>query len=311
MPERIERRLVSPDPLARRSAARELVSLGAARATPLVLRALDDADTEVRIAAAESAMRLRIAAATFAVLPWLGGTVPLLRQEACEVARLLPDPRAVPALSRALGDVETSVRAAAAGALGAYAGSSEAVPPLLGKLDDPSATVRVVIAQSLARLGDGRAVVPLVGKVQDSVPEVREAIARARGELGDPRATQALLLQLRDTVVDVRVEALASLGRLRAADAVDTIAPLAGDHNPALRRRAAIAALGRIGTTAGRCPCAGGDARPQGRRGGRVRAHPGARGPGVRRRGGGAGGRSRPRAARERGRDDERGVGAR
>ena len=175
--------------------------------------------------------------------------MPALRTEACEVARALPDPHAVPALSRALGDAEIAVRTAAATALGAYAGVPEAVPPLLGKLDDPSPGVRAVIARSLARLGDDRAVVPLVGKVQDSVPDVRGAIARALGDLGDGRATQALLLQLRDNVIDVRLEAVAALGKLRASDAVDAIAPLAVDRNAALRQ-AAIAALGRIGTTA-------------------------------------------------------------
>jgi HEAT repeat protein len=247
VPERIEHKLASMDPVARRSGARELASLGPVRATPLLLRALDDGDTDVRIAAADAAIRLRIAPATAAVLPWINGPVPALRTKACEVASALPDPHAVPALSRALGDAEVTVRGAAAAALGAYVGVGEAVPPLLGKLDDASPGVRAVIAQSLARLRDVRAVVPLVGKVHDSVPDVRGAVARALGDLGDARATQALLLQLRDNVVDVRLEALAALGKLRAPDAVDAIAPLAIDRNPALRQ-AAIAALGRIGT---------------------------------------------------------------
>jgi len=246
VPERIERGLGSIDPATRRAAALELVTLGTARATPLVLHALDDADTEVKVAAADSAIHLRIAPATEAVLGWLGGPDTKLRIEACEVARALPDPRAVTALGRALGDAEAQVRAAAADALGAYAGDAEAVSPLLGKLDDASPIVRGVIVRSLARLGDARAVVPLVGKVQDSVPEVRQAVARALGDLGDLRATQALLLQLRDNVTDVRVEALGALGKLRAVDAAFAIAPLVTDRTAALRQ-AAIAALGRIG----------------------------------------------------------------
>ncbi len=249
VPERVEHKLASSDPVTRRSGARELVSLGPARATPLLLHALEDTDTDVRLAAADAAIRLRVGAATPAVLPWTNGPVPALRVKACEVASALPDPHAVPALARALADAEVSVRAAAAAALGAYAGVPDAVPPLLGKLDDASPGVRAVIAQSLARLRDERAVVPLVGKVHDSVPEVRGAVARALGDLGDPRAAQALLLQLRDNVVDVRLEALAALGKLRAADAVDAIAPLAVDRSPALRQ-AAISTLGRIGTPA-------------------------------------------------------------
>ena len=249
VPERIERGLASSDPVARRVAARELMTLSANRASALVLRALQDPDVDVRLAASQSAVRLRVMAATELVLPWLGASSAALRVAACEVARAMPDARAVPQLARALGDGDAQVRAAAADALGAYAGNADAVAPLLGKLDDASPVVRIAIARALAKLGDPRAVVPLVGKVQDSVPEVRQAIARALGELGDPRATQALLLQLRDNASDVRIEALGAIGRLRAADAVDAIAPLTTDRNGALRQ-AALSALGRIGTPA-------------------------------------------------------------
>lgn len=246
--DRVERGLAASDPAARRAAARELTTLGPARATPLVLKALDDTDPEVRAAAAQSAIRLRVAEAIDRVLPWLGERDARLKLVACEVLRALPAPRAVPALARTLGDADVAVRSAAAEALGAQ-GAPEAAPPLLGKLDDPSPAVRVQVARALARLGDGRAVVPLVGKVQDSVPEVRQAVARALGDLADPRASQALVLQLRDNVVDVRIEALSALGRMRAQDSVDAIAPLLADRAPNLRH-AALAALGRIGSPA-------------------------------------------------------------
>lgn len=257
VPERIEHALTAQDPIARRVAAHELQTLGPKRGTPLVLLALGDSDVEVRLAAAQSAIRLRIAPATEAVLPWLGDRETRLRIAACDVARALPNPRAVPQLARALGDSDAAVRAAAADALGSQAthgairqgpSGDDAVAPLLGKLDDASPPVRIQIARALARLGDPRAVVPLVGKVQDSVPDVRQAVARALGELGDPRAAQALVLQLRDNVTDVRVESLGALGRLRAADAVDAIAPLTTDRQSTLRQ-GAISALGRIGTT--------------------------------------------------------------
>ncbi|MBX3223643.1 MAG: HEAT repeat domain-containing protein, partial [Labilithrix sp.] len=236
----------SPDPASRRVAARDLANLGAARGTPLVLKALADADVEVRLAAAQSAIRLRVPAATDAAIVWLGEREAKLRVSACGVARSMPNPRAVQPLARALGDSDPQVRAACADALGA-SGAPEAVAPLSGKLDDATPNVRVEVARALARLGDARAVVPLVGKVQDSVPEVRQAVVRALGDLGDTRATQALLLALRDNVPEVKVEALAALGRLRAADAVEAIAPLALERNAGVRQ-SALVALGRIGT---------------------------------------------------------------
>ncbi|MBX3205173.1 MAG: HEAT repeat domain-containing protein, partial [Labilithrix sp.] len=246
VPERVERGLASPDPASRRVAARDLANLGAARGTPLVLKALADADVEVRLAAAQSAIRLRVPAATDAAIVWLGEREAKLRVSACGVARSMPNPRAVQPLARALGDSDPQVRAACADALGA-SGAPEAVAPLSGKLDDATPNVRVEVARALARLGDARAVVPLVGKVQDSVPEVRQAVVRALGDLGDTRATQALLLALRDNVPEVKVEALAALGRLRAADAVEAIAPLALERNAGVRQ-SALVALGRIGT---------------------------------------------------------------
>ena len=215
-----------------------------AQATPLLELAFADPDVEVRLAAADAAIRLRWTPATDAVLPWLGDREPRLRIKACEVARAMPSPRAVPALARALGDSDPAVRAAAAEALGEQA-SAEAVAPLLGKLDDPLPPVRIQVVRALAHLRDARAVVPLVGKVQDSVPEVRREVARALGDLGDARASQALVLQLRDNISEVRLEALRSLGRLRADDAVDAIAPLAAEHTPAVRQTA-LEALGRI-----------------------------------------------------------------
>lgn len=246
VPERIERGLLSPDPASRRSAARELSTLGASRATPLVLKAMNDADVEVRLAGAQSAVRLHIAPASDVALQWLGERESRLRIAACEVANAIPAPRAVPPLARALGDSDPLVRAACADALGAQ-GSPDAVAPLSGKLDDPTPAVRAQVARALSRLGDPRAVVPLVGKVQDSVPDVRQAVVRALGDLGDSRATQALLLALRDTVAEVKIEALAALGRLRAPEAASAIAPLALERNPAVRQ-AALVALGRIAT---------------------------------------------------------------
>jgi len=246
VPDRIERGLSSPDPTSRRVAARDLVNLGGARATPLVLKALADADVEVRISAAQAAIRLRVPGATDVVLSWLGERETRLRVAACEVAHSMPVSNSVQPLARALGDADAQVRSVCADALG-VSGSPDAVAPLSGKLDDSTPNVRVQVARALARLGDSRAVVPLVGKVQDSVPEVRQAVVRALGDLGDTRPTQALLLALRDAVPEVKVEALSALGRLRAPDAVDAIAPLALERNPSVRQ-SALVALGRIGT---------------------------------------------------------------
>jgi HEAT repeat protein len=244
--ERVERDLAASHPVTRRAAAKELRAIGPARGGPLALASLDDPDDEVRLAAAEAAIRLRAAGATDAVLAWLNAQDARLRHKACEVARALPSPRAVAPLARSLGDPDPEVRAEAAEALG-YQASPDAVPPLLGRLDDPTPSVRVRIVAALARLRDTRAVVPLVGKISDSSTEVRQAVAQALGDLGDRRASSALVLAVRDQASEVRRDAIASLGRMRASDAVDALAPFVTDRTASLRL-AALAALGRIAT---------------------------------------------------------------
>lgn len=244
--ERVEQDLQAADVATRRAAARRIAQLGPGRGGPLAVRALDDPDDEVKLAAADAAIRLDVPEASDAVAGWLNAPDPRLRRKACDVARSLPSARAVAPLARTLGDADADVRAAAAEALGHQA-AGEAVPPLLGKLDDGSPAVRVAIVGALARLADPRAVVPLVGKVQDSSPDVREAVARALGDLGDRRASPALVLALRDQSNDVRRDALGALGRMKAPDAVDAVAPFTSDRTPSLRL-AALAALGRIAT---------------------------------------------------------------
>jgi HEAT repeat protein len=244
--ERVERDLTASDVATRRAAARDLATLSRGRGGPLAVAALQDPDDEVRLAAADAAIRLRATGATEVAIGWLNARDARVRRKACEIARALPSPLAVAPLARSLGDPDSEVRSAAAEALGRQS-SAEAVPPLLGRLDDAAPLVRVRIVEALAQLGDARAVVPLVGKVQDSSPEVRAAVARTLGDLGDPRASPALVLALRDPSQDVRREAVVSIGRLRSTDAVDALAPLLTERVPALRV-AAFDALGRIAT---------------------------------------------------------------
>ncbi len=243
---RIERDMTASDAATRRAAARELRTLGRARGVPLILAALADPDEEVRLSAAEAAIRVRAQAATDIVVNWLNAPDVRLRREACAVARALPNLRAVAPLARTLGDPDADVRAAAANALGDQR-SADAVAPLLGRLDDSTPAVRIALVAALARLGDPRAVVPLVGKIEDSSADVRQTVARALGDLEDPRASPALVLALRDQSADVRRESLVALGRLRATDAIDAIATFVSDRTPTLRV-AALEALGQMPT---------------------------------------------------------------
>lgn len=262
VPERIARALASDDVAERRLAAERLLELPPELAIDLVELAMGDPDEEVRIRAARAAIHFRLPNAGDRVMPWLSDSDSRLRAVAADVIRAAPTPNSVAALGRVLADPSEHVRLAAAIAMG-ESGMPDAVSPLLGHLDDTSPEVRAEVARALGRIGDPRAVVPLIGKAQDSSPDVRRTVARALGDLGDDRAAAALMLSLQDPAKNVRVEAVTALGKLRSRDATIAVAQLAREPsveeagalapgavgaNPFEVRRAALSALGRIGT---------------------------------------------------------------
>ena len=161
----------------------------------------------------------------------------------------LPDPKMVKVLARSLVDKSVGVRVAAANALGASR-SSDAVAPLLAKLDDSASKVRLAVVAALGKIADKRAVTPLIARMADEAFEVRQLVVRTLGELGDSKASSSLISALSDPSKDVRMEALFALGVVRAVDAVSSITPIALGTNTGSTpesRRAALSTLGRIG----------------------------------------------------------------
>jgi HEAT repeat protein len=243
--DRTGRELIASDVLARRRAARALMTFPPIAVKRLGLPALDDPDPDVRISALEALLAARAEGLAPRVTIWLGDTDATIRRAAAGALARLPSGAGVGALARVLADPDSAVRVAAARALGA-SGAPSAVAALLGRLDDTEPEVREAVVLALARLGDRSAVVPLVGKIQDARPGVRQRVARALGVLGDPRASSALALALRDPDETVRVAALEALGRLRAEDAVATIVSFLAEEKRPLVREAALAALAAI-----------------------------------------------------------------
>ncbi len=242
--ERVEQDLGKSQVALRRRAAKRLLDLPAAVGRRLTLKALLDADLEVRVLAAQAALELAPEGAGELVVSWLNDGDRQIRAVACELLAASPSRNAIVPLGRVLGDPDPGVRVQAARALGASA-QKDAVMPLMGHLDDKHPDVREAVIEALAVLGDPRAVAPVIGKVQDARGPVRVAAARALGQLGDKRAVSALILALRDPEKEVRVAALRSLGELKAEDATLAVVDALGDQPEV--REAAITALGKIG----------------------------------------------------------------
>ncbi len=247
--ERVERQLASESATERRVAATQIVQLPASVAQRLVPRALQDPDTEVRLAALDAALRFGVSGVSDLVIPWLNHSERRIRMAAIELLRVAPSAAAIPSLGRALSDPDPVIRQSAADALGASKDQG-ATMHLLSHLDDPMPRVREALARALAKLADPRAVVPLIGKIQDSHAGVRASVARALGELSDPRASPALVLALADQDEEVRASAARALGRLGQDAATLPLVSLADSDASTAVRSEAVRALGAIGSDA-------------------------------------------------------------
>jgi HEAT repeat protein len=200
----LEETLRHKNPSFRIIAARSLGAAGAAAkpVLPLLVKALDDRDGNVRIEVAGALLQLgheadRAAALLLAALKDRDRAV---RDRAVQALRYSPKPpatAAVPRLRQALADEDAAVRGAAAWALaGIGPGAKDAMPDLRKALDDANGQARVGAAYALCRAGDAKAGLSvLIAALQErDAPALHDACL-ALAQLGAPAqpAVPALL----------------------------------------------------------------------------------------------------------------------
>jgi len=212
----------------------------------------------------------------------------LVRNHAAEAlagAKLLHDPRVVPALIETLQDANSSVRGRAADSLGKL-GAQQALGPLLtlafhdndwgvrysatlalsdfqdarvidiclnalydDKADIREAAVRILglfhYYSGIAKSYYLSIVEPLIGVLQDENNDVRTAVASTLGEIGDVRAVEPLIALLQDKAVRDRV--VSALGKLKDRRAVEPLIEILHDDKDWSIRRDVIRAFGQIG----------------------------------------------------------------
>jgi HEAT repeat protein len=229
--------LASADPSVRTRAACDLRALGsqAAGAMPRLVALLEDGSpveasvcgertwgngrfrgAQETTTPGEQAASALVAIGTPAYDPLakaLNGTAWIARTNAAWALGALGNRRAVPLLSRSLGDTEPNVRKRSAWALGAL-DASEAVPALVEALKDSDAGVREQAAWALGAINDRRAVDGLIAALGDAVASVRKQAAWALGAISDSRAVQALMKALKDSDAGVRKQAAWALGAI-------------------------------------------------------------------------------------------------
>ena len=136
---------------------------------------------------------------------------------------------------------------------------SEAVKPLIDRLNDADAKVRISMADALGTIGTAvapHAIKPLVELFDDPDPSVRYAAVQALASIGGPSAASEKVKPLIDRLIDrdekvrgMAALALELLGPAAAPDAVKPLVERLGDSDASVRD-AAVMALGRIGPVA-------------------------------------------------------------
>ncbi|WP_437320832.1 HEAT repeat domain-containing protein [Sorangium sp. So ce385] len=169
-----------------------------------------------------------------------------VRFEAATLVRELRSHAAIPELVRALADARDDVRATARDTLGGF-DPRHVRAALLRALADGSAAVRCAAVAELARLGDASIVHEIERRLDDEDAAVRHAAALGLVEFHPERAGDALSRLQRDPDEAHRSDAVALVARLAAGpDALERLAPWAGDPSPAVRGQVYAALAGHL-----------------------------------------------------------------
>jgi len=163
---------------------------------------------------------------------------------AIEALRLIPDPRVVAVLRRALKSVEPSMCIAAADSLGNI-GGKDAVESLTGCLSSTLPQVRAAGVQALGSLGASETTQMICRMLEDPGWEVRREAARALGKFGNLEALEPLAKALDDVDSDIRDAAALALGRIGNRRSVAPLVLALKDEAASVRRIEA-ASLSRI-----------------------------------------------------------------
>lgn len=207
------------DPVRRGVAVLLLELLGVPGAVSIAKSAMDDPDSDVRLAAVR-ALGIRPGTETVAALI-TGLREPTLASE--RVVERLANPAAAPFL---ISELDRSLSA--------------------GDRSVPEQAVRAGLARALGLIGDLAAERPLVQLLRAGGGEEQVSAARALGTCGTAASVPGLRRALAQGEAPVRIQAATALGRLRATEAAADLERTLADPNWWLRASSALA-LSRMG----------------------------------------------------------------
>lgn len=233
----------------RRLATAALGRIGTPDALDRVAEAVDDETGHVRVEAVRQLGRSGRAADVRSLLAKLETErYREVRDQIVDTVLRVAPPDVVARFLPLLGHARPEVRESAARAIG-LAQPPQGLSALCDAVSDPEWSVRQAVIEALGQYDDPAALGPLLLAMSDDHEKVRLAAVIGLARWDRPEARQVLLTQgLRDPDAWVRYRAVERLGALRAAEATPLLSAIAaGDREPSLVRRAAVAALERIG----------------------------------------------------------------
>lgn len=229
--ERERRRLSSSDEEERRDAVMRLGSMKRAESSRAAVRALSDDSVIVRATAARAVLSLPGEEAASALLALLQDRDEFVRREtAYAIGETRSRAGVQPLIALLLNDKESSVRAAAAVALGQLGDETAAAP----------------LSDSLSRRVRGSGLLSKVRRSKEPENEfVRRAAARSLGQIGSRVGVPALISTLSDegSGDDVRREAARALGLIADPAAIPALRGVLTARDPYLSRLAYEALL--------------------------------------------------------------------
>ncbi len=173
----------------------------------------------------------------------LAGPVASVRASAATALGLLPDPGSIPMLTRAAGDLDRAVQAAASASLVSF--GAQAVPAVFDVLAGDDADLRYPAADVLVSIG-AASVDRLVQGLSETRGEVRAACLRTLVLIGDPRVAPSASEYLHDENEEVRAAAVLAVQKFRYEPALRGLVEGILDETESLReaRAAAICSFG-------------------------------------------------------------------
>lgn len=228
--------LRSEDPKERQGAVTALSHMGDEKSLSLVKAALQDADAEIRIHAAQGLAAFGQKGGDLLISALNDPDMNVRRAAVISLGEIQYFRAARPVLKL----LNTELKADVLRAL-IMIGTEETLPALFSSLKDKDPVIRSMTAEALGEIGDQKAGSKLIPLLSDRNRDVQMSAALALGKLKDPAATRQLLQLLAEGDMHIRRSAAQALGLAGDKEAVAPLLKVLSEGDAGLSREALIA----------------------------------------------------------------------